>query len=696
MNRYQPSTDLLISNSFFIWFQIIILFLTGITLISDIQNFIFHTTPWTVPKTDELMIYALAMLMCALIPLLSKSILVLANHEFTYYKIYFLLLCPVSVVLYWMLSEKLRYLYVYILTLIGLCVFYADAKGFKLKKPVFFNQYFDKCLIASMTFCVFFIVWRCQDNHFSLFFKWILPVFLLFFSILRFANFYSRYLLFFVPIFLFIVTFFSSAGYNNSHYNFILGPVIEILYGHAHPLSIDNQYGGGLTAFLALYFKLKGNISIEGFQTLLHFLTFIQYLLVYFICVTLYHSHRIALLTLLAILFFGFYSLGDGYYATPSTGFLRFGFIYLILLSYMLEDKLYSKEVGYFITAIIGSLSIIFSFEIAIYTIPALFFAEYMSGNIRLFLPIFIGCIIVTAAIYLSPFILQAKWPLLWHYYEYPLLYAAGFGQIPLNRLISFWWLFPLLYGFFLIRIVSGNISNKIIIALVVYGMALFTYYGGRAHPNNIFHISIPFIILSVYLVINLKSLSLFARQILLTFTFIVFIAVQSEWIYVGDPVIQGIWIRNIPLAINSLTPYKLPIKVGGLTETPRHTHDCSYYLALMPYVKNNAIALLSADNDFIDFYACSHTHNALHINPYYEIAINPKAVNRMITNAGRGYNKYFLVDADLLKQKFDKANSMMTWKILDKIQAKPVGIVKLPNITLRLFETGDKFANLH
>ena len=485
-----------------------------------------------------------------------------------------------------------------------------------------------------------------------------------------------------VLIFLFIITFFSTtgAGIGSSafHYGFFIGPIFEILHGHSYPLTLDLQYGWGLTAFLAVYYKLLGSVTLLGMQNLLKILAFLQYSLIFFIASALYQSRKIALLALGAILFFNFYSQGDLYYTCPSIGFLRFGFIYLILFTWVCEGKWISEKSSFIIVSILGSLSFVWSFESAVYTLPALFFAEYIQHSFKKFLPIFLACFSCIILAYLAPMLFYGQWPELWRYYEYPLLYASGFGQVPLTRYFNAWWFFPLLYGFLSIKIISGSISNRFVSALTVYGMLLFTYYGGRAEPNNLFHVAIPFILLSIYLVINLNPLTKTSRQVLLAMLLVAYCSIEMAWDS-HSLVAENIWKKNLPLLKHSL------LTLAADRDSQLNVNACIDYQPLYKYIENNSIALISDDENIYRFYDCTKTHNAFGLNPYAEIAINPKATQRIAARATASTNKFLLVDAQLIQHKTDRYNSHLATSILESFATEKIGELKIGATTFVL-----------
>lgn len=421
-------------------------------------------------------------------------------------------------------------------------------------------------------------------------------------------------------------------------------------------------------------------------------LAFTAYFLIFFIAAHIYRSYKIAAFALLAILFFNFYSQIDKYYTCPSGGFIRFGFIYFILSIYLLESKkLLSQKTTFFTVAIISSLGSIWSFESAVYTLPAVFFVEYINKTLKQFLPIFLMCFSVIVLAYLSPYALERQWPSIDRFYEYAMVYAGGFNQVNFSRFTSFWWLFPLLYGFMLLRILTGYVSNKIVVGLTIYAICLFTYYGGRADPNNLLHVSIPFILLSIYLVLNLKSVSLFVKQILLALTLTTFLSVNYQWDESGKMVMKQIGLRNLPLVLNHFLPRSAQMKVIQTLKNPDDIvqSDCSLYAPLEKYIENGTIALLNEDDHLYLFYACTHTNNALAVNPYKEISLNPKAIKRTIAKAAAIPNQYLLVESSLLQRKTnDEHGSRMTADILNAKQYKKIGEVKLADSTIVVFRT--------
>lgn len=685
MSEFQK--DIAIRNGFFLWTLTVVLLLTAIPLVSEMVG-VLAKTPiiWTVPKVYELKFYAIGLIGCLLVSFMGGSKNSFLQHESSRFQVYLLVYYPLSVFIYALpLSSVVRYTSVFILSVLGLGIYIYEISHIKKLKNLKFNFNYNHCLIASVSLAIFIILFASSDPVFSLFSPLLLIPLIGIFLFLQFYHFGNKPIILFAILMVFVATFFTMGGIDVFHYSFFLGPVIEVLNGHYHPFMLDVQYGSGLTAFLALYFKWVV-LSLQNMQFLLKVLTCLQYLLIFFIAAYICQSKKVGLLVLLSALVFNFYAASYAYYCCPSIGFLRFGFIYLVLLTYMLEQKLFSNTVACFVASILGSIAFLWSLESAVYTLPAIFFAEYLNRNLKKFVPIFLGCFIVIVLAYVGPIFLQGKMPLWSRYYEYATLYADGFGQVPLKREISFWWLFPLLYGFTLLRVVIKDNANKVVAALTVYGMALFTYYAGRADSNNIFHVAIPFVLLSFYLVSSLTAVSFNSRKVLLALVAVVFLSANTLWLHTGMT-LRGIWEDNIPILKNYYKLYFVNPNQSVSVKGEAVEKACSNYFLLKKYIENNSIVLLDGDDYIYQFYVCTNTHNALTIDPYLEIAINPKASVRTLELTKHISNQYLLISKDLLKKQPGVYWGDFPMQILKTFNGKKIGEIKVNDQSIVIFQ---------
>jgi len=612
---------------------------------------------------------------------------------------------PLAVVLYaFVTPESSKFIAVFKLSLLGICILGYDILLSQNIETTFLNKpiNYSQALVFSIVISVFLIVWQSQGNTFNIE-NWTFILLIgLNFIFLQYFRFQSNYWLLLVPLFIFLATFLSmtsSIDYGNG--SFIAGPASELLYSHNHPLTINAQYGSGLTLFVALYYKLLGVFYLDGLIYLLKIGMFIEYLIVYLIALKFSRSHKIAFLALVSVLIFNFYSMMTIYYSFPQIGFIRFGLIYLIILCYLLENTL-SPRILHFLVSVLASIAAIWSFESAIYVIPAVLFAEFINKNLRQFLPVFISCFAITLFIYLFPLIQQGQLHSLTRYYEYANLYAVNseeFFSVPLSRLTSVWWLFPALYAYILTQILSGKIKDKVVILLTVYGMAIFTYFGGRAHPNNLCIISIPFILLSVYTITHIESFSRGKKNALLALFFSGFLTANYAISDFGNGVnangmkiVDGIYSQNIPLFKNLVTFQDTNSRITAFKD------NCTNYSALDKYVENNSLAILeydlmgatdASDVRLVDYYGCSHTHNAFGINPYLATTLNPKAVTRVVTNLANIPNHYILVDSRVLDKNKNLPSSAipMVEQILTGLQATKVSQFNLGNTNFIVFK---------
>ncbi len=257
---------------------------------------------------------------------------------------------------------------------------------------------------------------------------------------------------------LFFLCFFMESRISEHHYGFFLGPVIEVLYGNRHPLTdLFSQYGGGLTAALSSFFRLIGFVSPDAFLLLLKTIFFLGYLLLFWILTTLYRSRLLAALALAGILTLSFFTQGVGVFGTPSTGFLRFGHFYLILAFFTLEKEYprIPRTVILWAVAAVMAVATLWSFECMVYAVFPVVGLCILLRDGKSFVSLTLRFIVLLALFslpFILPPLLHGQTIHLLRYYQYPLLYAEGFGSISLYDSSLIWILFPLVYVLFLLR----------------------------------------------------------------------------------------------------------------------------------------------------------------------------------------------------------------------------------------------------
>jgi len=311
-------------------------------------------------------------------------------------------------------------------------------------------------------------------------------------------------------------------NFNRFHYSFYLGPISDLLAGKALLVDINAQYGVLVFYFLGFIFKFLP-LGFTSFCLVYTVLYVLQYFLFYFIARLLFQSKWLSFFCLLSLLLVNYFATYD--YATkyPSIGPLRFGFAYLLAASVLLRN-LYParKEWFFWLESGIVVSAFFWSLEVCAYTVPpyvllSLFeSSRYSKGKID-----WDGWglakragIFLTLAVLLGSFLWTDihfrahEAPHLDRYLGFISDYRAGLGSIPIEG--PGYWCSILGILYFSLFVVAGStIARKekgylpphlnVIVFLTLYGIFQFLYFLGRSHPNNLLHISMPGIVLTVY-----------------------------------------------------------------------------------------------------------------------------------------------------------------------------------------------------
>lgn len=310
-------------------------------------------------------------------------------------------------------------------------------------------------------------------------------------------------------------------SFESAHYNFYLGPVNDLLHGRSMLVDINCQYGVLVIYFLALVFKSGAlPLTYKGLAALIGILLVVQYSLVYLLLRRLLGSQLFAVLVLGLILRLSFFSQ-LGLAALPSIGPLRFGLTYVLLFLTVLRSwrPRLERPAQVAVWALVG-LSSAWSIETFFYLLPAylaiLVWQQLPAAGIR---PLLKGVSVelrwavaaialVHLALALDVFSRSGELPHWGRYLEYLALYSVGeFGALPIHP----WSPWALIVGVYLasavLLVYQGTYHApgphppelKVVAGLTAFGLAQFTYYLGRSHPNNLYHICIPSLVLAAY-----------------------------------------------------------------------------------------------------------------------------------------------------------------------------------------------------
>jgi hypothetical protein len=306
------------------------------------------------------------------------------------------------------------------------------------------------------------------------------------------------------------------------HENFYLGPANALVHGGTMLVNVYSQYGLFNIELLSLLFNLtRAPITYQIVACLLALLAILQFVTIYFILRMTVKSVGYALFGILGMLLLGLFATIGVYQAFPSVGPFRFGLSYallgLIFLRFRfprLRKAILILEYGVF------GLASIWSFESFVYAAavfigcqcyqtllaaqsPAQFFKKLLitAGGASLALLLF------QAAQTLYIYFRAGQWPNWTIYFNYLFKYSlGGIGTEPVDPWSP--WLY--LVGLYLVGLLSvviywlvtGRLARSIQAQAILYfsllGITQLTYFVGRSVANNLYHISIPAIMIAL------------------------------------------------------------------------------------------------------------------------------------------------------------------------------------------------------
>ena len=310
---------------------------------------------------------------------------------------------------------------------------------------------------------------------------------------------------------------------NSHHENFYLGPVNALLHGKTMLVDVYSQYGVFLHEFLAFFFKLNFlPLNYQGLAFLVALFSMFQYILIYFLSRMLLKSPQFSLVILFIVLLMNLFATIGIFQSYPSIGPVRFGLCYILITIIALRLK-YPARKSIFLWLEYGILGIasIWSFETFIYT-GTIFFGIHGYEAITMantvgdffkrvaleFLKSILAIVLFHSIQALIIFLARGIWPNWAYYFEYIYLYSvAGIVSLPVD-VWSPWFIIVVIYFIcliypFITRIITKewdiSFETQIILCFASFGIAQFTYYVGRSHPNALFHICVPAILIAGY-----------------------------------------------------------------------------------------------------------------------------------------------------------------------------------------------------
>lgn len=324
----------------------------------------------------------------------------------------------------------------------------------------------------------------------------------------------------FVLICLFV--FDPSFSINRPHQNPYVDPVCDMRGGKSLLVDINSQYGVWATYFLKILF-MAVPLSYSGLTLINMSLTILSYTVIYVLLRYVLESPLFAVISIFVIILVNFFAtLGGEMVAYPSLGPLRFGLPYVLLLWTTVRLN-YPPRRRYFrwLEGLTVAVASIWSFEtfwyaLAVYA-AVLFYescqdagsffecVQKIAGGIIRLLPLMV---IVHLLFGLSIYARSGQLPH-WNYYmDYIFLYSVGgWGGMPVG-LWSPWLILVVIPLGALASLIFHLLSKDkqqpeprliIVAGLTALAIIQYTYFVGRSHVNNLFHVSVPVLCLAAY-----------------------------------------------------------------------------------------------------------------------------------------------------------------------------------------------------
>jgi hypothetical protein len=299
-------------------------------------------------------------------------------------------------------------------------------------------------------------------------------------------------------------------------HNYFLGPANDVLHGHPMLISTFSQYGVGLIDALAAVFLVMP-IGYGTFIILLSILTVLFSAVLYIILRWSTESQLIAIAGLAVAVSLYVFEEPSSYTYYPSTGVLRFGLPWLVIL-WSLASARTVRHKGLFNVLVVTTVAVaaVWSGETGVYCLGTASVIACLdaaiteaSGRKRLqmgarrIVQLLAASIFGLLAFTLVTRVVSGAWANWGSYLDYIRLYTTqGLGALPIEP-----WSAGLALGamytlsaivIVLLAVTRPALMRERAVAfraaagLTALGALIYTYYLDRAHPDNLVHISPP------------------------------------------------------------------------------------------------------------------------------------------------------------------------------------------------------------
>ncbi len=304
------------------------------------------------------------------------------------------------------------------------------------------------------------------------------------------------------------------------HQSFYMGPLADLKAGKTLFIDIQHQYGVLVFYFLRIPFLFMP-LASKAFCLFDSVLRVFQYFLFYLIVEKLFGRSLYAFLCLGILLVTNHFGLSTAVTMYPSTGPLRFGFIYILMTLVLFRNTHpQRRKLFWVLEAATAAAAFFWSLDVCVYTLPSYFalivYEFWATRNKSNFdwkslifrVSSFSGfLILIFAMLCLDCLHRSGQWPHWSVYFDYLFSYVStGYTMLGLPEQKVWWFVLAVLY-FSLFSILALTHRNKnqsgsplnAIFLLSVYGVSQFLYFLGRAALSNLFVISMPAVLLCAF-----------------------------------------------------------------------------------------------------------------------------------------------------------------------------------------------------
>jgi hypothetical protein len=298
--------------------------------------------------------------------------------------------------------------------------------------------------------------------------------------------------------------------------NYFLGPANDVLHGRPMLVGTFAQYGVGMMDALAALF-LVVPMGYGTFTIVLGAMTTLLFVGLYVVLRWSTESLPIAVSGVVVVVILDVFGQINGYAFYPSTGVLRFGLPWIVILCSLAAART-ARHRRLFDAAVLVTIAFatVWSGEAAVYCVGTAVVLACVdaavtdaSGRERLRIGALRTARLLAASVGgLVSFTLVTRvaagaWADWGGYIEYIRLFALGkYGDLPIEP-----WSpgFPLAGMYLMSAVVivllvltrpalvrERAVAFRAAAGLTVFGTLAYTYYLGRSHPNNLIHVSPP------------------------------------------------------------------------------------------------------------------------------------------------------------------------------------------------------------